>query len=350
VSDISLKMIRTELSTLGEFGLIERINQQFTPTLPQTIKGIGDDAAVIDTGTDEYLLVSTDMLVEGVHFDLSYAPLKHLGYKAVAVNVSDIAAMNGTPRQITVSVGLSNRFSVEAIDELYAGIQAACEAYKVDLVGGDTSASRSGLVISVTAIGVVQKDKIAYRSGAKPNDIICVTGDLGASYMGLQLLEREKREFLENPDMQPQLEEKAYLVGRQLKPEARTDIVYELQDAGVVPTSMIDISDGLASEILHLCNQSGMGAQVFEENIPIADETFLTADEFKVSPLTIALNGGEDYELLFTIQQGDYEKIKNSPHISFVGFMTNDPQAVELVTKAGGRFPIQAQGWQHLNK
>lgn len=343
-------MIRTELSTLGEFGLIERINQQFTPTLPQTIKGIGDDAAVIDPGTDEYLLVSTDMLVEGVHFDLSYAPLKHLGYKAVAVNVSDIAAMNGTPRQITVSVGLSNRFSVEAIDELYAGIQAACEAYKVDLVGGDTSASRSGLVISVTAIGVVQKDKIAYRSGAKPNDIICVTGDLGASYMGLQLLEREKREFLENPDMQPQLEDKVYLVGRQLKPEARTDIVYELQDAGVVPTSMIDISDGLASEILHLCNQSGMGAQVFEENIPIADETFLTADEFKVSPLTIALNGGEDYELLFTIQQSDYEKIKNSPHISFVGFMTNDPQAVELVTKAGGRFPIQAQGWQHLNK
>lgn len=343
-------MIRTELSTLGEFGLIERINQQFTPTLPQTIKGIGDDAAVIDIGTDEYMLVSTDMLVEGVHFDLSYAPLKHLGYKAIAVNVSDIAAMNGTPRQITVSVGLSNRFSVEAIDELYAGIQAACEAYKVDLVGGDTTASRSGLVISVTAIGAVKKNKIAYRSRAKPNDIICVTGDLGASYMGLQLLEREKREFLENPDMQPQLEDKAYLVGRQLKPEARTDIVYELQDAGVVPTSMIDISDGLASEILHLCSQSGVGAQVFEENIPIADETFLTAEEFKVSPLTIALNGGEDYELLFTIQQSDYEKVKNSPHISFVGFITNDPQAVELVTKSGGRFSIQAQGWQHLNK
>lgn len=343
-------MTRTELSTLGEFGLIERINQQFTPVLPQTIKGIGDDAAVIDTGSDEYTLVSTDMLIEGVHFDLSYAPLKHLGFKAVAVNVSDIAAMNGTPRQITVSIGLSNRFSVEAIDELYAGIQAACEAYKVDLVGGDTSASRSGLVLSVTAIGTVKKDKIAYRSGAQPNDVICVTGDLGAAYLGLQLLEREKREFLENPNMQPQLEDKAYLVGRQLKPEARTNIIYELNDADLVPTSMIDVSDGLASEILHLCKQSGTGAQIFEEHIPVADETFLTADEFKLSPLTAALNGGEDYELLFTIKQTDYEKIKNSPHISFIGFMTNDPSAVEIVTKGGGRFPVQAQGWQHLTK
>lgn len=343
-------MTRTELSTLGEFGLIERINQQFTPTLPQTIKGIGDDAAVIDTGSDEYTLVSTDMLIEGVHFDLSYAPLKHLGYKAVAVNVSDIAAMNGTPRQITVSIGLSNRFSVEAIDELYAGIQTACEAYKVDLVGGDTSASRSGLVLSVTAIGTVKKDKIAYRNGAQPNDVICVTGDFGAAYLGLQLLEREKREFLENPNMQPQLEDKAYLVGRQLKPEARTNIIYELNDAGLVPTSMIDVSDGLASEILHLCKQSGTGAQIFEEHIPVADETFLTADEFKLSPLTAALNGGEDYELLFTIKQTDYEKIKNSPHISFIGFMTNDPSAVEIVTKGGGRFPVQAQGWQHLTR
>ncbi|MCA0232858.1 thiamine-phosphate kinase [Runella limosa] len=343
-------MTRTELSTLGEFGLIERINQQFTPVLPQTIKGIGDDAAVIDTGSDEYTLVSTDMLIEGVHFDLSYAPLKHLGFKAVAVNVSDIAAMNGTPRQITVSIGLSNRFSVEAIDELYAGIQTACEAYKVDLVGGDTSASRSGLVLSVTAIGTVKKDKIAYRSGAQPNDVICVTGDLGAAYLGLQLLEREKREFLENPNMQPQLEDKAYLVGRQLKPEARTNIIYELNDADLVPTSMIDVSDGLASEILHLCKQSGTGAQIFEEHIPVADETFLTADEFKLSPLTAALNGGEDYELLFTIKQTDYEKIKNSPHISFIGFMTNDPSAVEIVTKGGGRFPVQAQGWQHLTR
>ncbi|MBB3837483.1 thiamine-monophosphate kinase [Runella defluvii] len=343
-------MTRTELSTLGEFGLIERINQQFTPVLPQTIKGIGDDAAVIDTGSDEYTLVSTDMLIEGVHFDLSYAPLKHLGFKAVAVNVSDIAAMNGTPRQITVSIGLSNRFSVEAIDELYAGIQTACEAYKVDLVGGDTSASRSGLVLSVTAIGTVKKDKIAYRNGAQPNDVICVTGDLGAAYLGLQLLEREKREFLENPNMQPQLEDKAYLIGRQLKPEARTNIIYELNDADLVPTSMIDVSDGLASEILHLCKQSGTGAQIFEEHIPVADETFLTADEFKLSPLTSALNGGEDYELLFTIKQTDYEKIKNSPHISFIGFMTNDPSAVEIVTKGGGRFPVQAQGWQHLTR
>ena len=343
-------MTRTELSTLGEFGLIERINQQFTPTLPQTIKGIGDDAAVIDTGSDEYTLVSTDMLIEGIHFDLSYAPLKHLGYKAVAVNVSDIAAMNGTPHQITVSIGLSNRFSMESIDELYAGIQTACEAYKVDLVGGDTSASRSGLVLSVTAIGTVKKDKIVYRSGAHPNDVICVTGDLGAAYLGLQLLEREKREFLENPNMQPQLEGKAYLVGRQLKPEARTNIIYELNDADLVPTSMIDVSDGLASEILHLCKHSGTGAQIFEEHIPVADETFLTADEFKLSPLTAALNGGEDYELLFTIKQTDYEKIKNSPHISFIGFMTNDPSAVEIITKGGGRFPVQAQGWQHLTR
>ena len=341
-------MTRTEIADLGEFGLINRIGAQFTNVLPQTIKGIGDDAAVIDNGGDEYLLISTDMLVEGVHFDLSYVPLKHLGYKAVAVNVSDIAAMNGIPRHITVSLALSNRFSVEAIDELYAGIKAACEDYKIDLVGGDTSASRSGLVMSVTVTGAVAKNAVAYRSGAKPNDIVCVTGDLGGAFFGLQTLEREKQEYLANPEMQPQLDEKAYVVGRQLKPAARTDVVYELQEAGVVPTSMIDISDGLASELLHICSQSKVGAAIFEENLPIDDATMLAADEFQISHITAALNGGEDYELLFTIGQADYEKIKNLAQISLIGYITNDPTKVEFGTKAGGRFAVQAQGWKHL--
>ena len=341
-------MNRTELSTLGEFGLIDRLRSQFQNENPKTIRGIGDDAAVIDTDSDFYTLVSTDMLLEGVHFDLSYVPLKHLGYKAVAVNVSDIAAMNGIPQQITVSIGLSNRFSVEAIDELYAGIQAACEAYSVDLVGGDTSSSRAGLVISITAIGSVQKDKIAYRNTAKNTDILCVTGDLGAAYAGLQTLEREKAEYLANPEMEPKLEDKSYIVGRQLKAEARMDVVHELSEAGVVPTSMIDVSDGLASELLHLCSQSGVGAMVFEEHIPIDDQTFLAAEEFQLNPLTMALNGGEDYELLFTIKQSDYEKIKNNSKIAFIGYMTNDPKTVELATKGGNVFPIQAQGWKHL--
>lgn len=338
-------MTRTEISSLGEFGLIDHIRRRFDTHLPQTIRGIGDDAAVIDNGTDSFTLLSTDMLVEGVHFDLSYTPLKHLGYKAAVVNFSDMAAMNGIPQQITVSLALSNRFSVEAIDEFYEGIKAACDAYRVDLVGGDTTASRSGLVISVSVMGTVPKDKIAYRNTAKPNDIICVTGDLGAAYLGLQLLEREKQEFLVNPDMQPKLDKKEYPVGRLLKPDARTDVVFELRDAGVVPTSMIDISDGLASELLHLCKQSGTGARVFEENIPIANETYLAAEEFRLSALTVALNGGEDYELLFTIPQADYEKVKNSPHISFVGFMTNTPHTIELITKGGGSFGIKAPGW-----
>ena len=338
-------MPRTEIASIGEFGLIERISQQFTNVLPQTIKGIGDDAAVIDAGGNDYLLLTTDLLVEGVHFDLSYVPLKHLGYKAVAINASDIAAMNGIPHQITVSVALSNRFSVEAVEELYAGIKAACDDYKIDLVGGDTSASRSGLVISVTATGAVAKNAVTYRNGAKPNDIICVTGDLGAAYFGLQALEREKQEFLANPEMQPQLDEKEYVVSRQLKPAARTDVIFELQEAGVVPTSMIDISDGLASELLHLCQQSKVGAAIFEENLPIEDATMLAADDFKINPITAALNGGEDYELLFTIGQVDYEKIKNLSQITLIGYITNDATRVELGTKAGGRFPIQAQGW-----
>jgi thiamine-monophosphate kinase len=339
-------MNRTEIATLGEFGLIERISQQFSNVLPQTIKGIGDDAAVINTDSDQYLLLTTDMLIEGVHFDLSYTPLKHLGYKAVVVGVSDIAAMNGLPRHITVSVGLSNRFSVEAVDELYEGIKAACADYKIDLVGGDTSASRSGLVISVAVTGVVAKETVVYRNGAKLNDIICVTGDLGGAFLGLQALEREKQEFLANPEMQPELDEKAYVVGKFLKPAARTDVIFELQELGIIPTSMIDISDGLASELLHLCRQSNMGAAIFEENLPIEDATLLAADEFKISPVTAALNGGEDYELLFTIGQTDYEKIKNLSVVTPIGYITNDPTKVEIGTKAGGRFAIEAQGWQ----
>lgn len=341
-------MNRTELSTLGEFGLIDRLHSQFQNINPKTIKGIGDDAAVIDTDSDFYTLVSTDMLLEGVHFDLSYVPLKHLGYKAVSVNVSDIAAMNGIPQQITVGIGLSNRFSVEAIDELYAGIQTACEAYGIDLVGGDTSSSRAGLVISITAVGTVQKNKVVYRNTAQSSDILCVTGDLGAAYAGLQILEREKAEYLENPDMEPRLEDKSYIVGQQLKPEARMDIIHELNEVGVIPTAMIDISDGLASELLHICSQSGVGAMVFEEHIPIDDQTFLAAEEFQLNPLTMALNGGEDYELLFTIKQSDYEKIKNNPKIAFIGYITNDIKTVELSTKSGNVFPITAQGWKHL--
>lgn len=339
-------MERTELNALGEFGLIDRIKSKFNTQNPETVTGIGDDAAVIDIG-NQYLLVSTDMLLEGIHFDLSYAPLRHLGYKAVAVNVSDIAAMNGIAKQITVSIGLSNRISVEAVDEIYEGIRFACEDYKVDLIGGDTSASRSGLVLSVTVTGVVDKDKIAYRSGAKANDILCVTGDLGAAYFGLQILEREKQEYMANPAMQPDLEEKSYLVGKQLKPEARADIIHELAEAGVVPSSMIDISDGLASEIIHLSTQSGVGALIFEDKLPIEDITMLTATEFNINPITAAMNGGEDYQLLFTVKQADFEKIKNLPDVTPIGYMTED-KAVELVLKSGTKAGIKAQGWNHL--
>lgn len=341
-------MERTELNTLGEFGLIDRISSKFTSQNYETIKGIGDDAAVIDVG-DKFMLISTDMLLEGIHFDLSYTPLRHLGYKAVAVNVSDIAAMNGIAKQITVSIGLSNRISVEAIDELYEGIRFACEDYKVDLIGGDTAASRSGFVISITATGFVEKDKIAYRNGAQPNDILCVSGDLGAAYFGLQILEREKQVYLANPEMQPELQEKEFLVGKLLKPEARTDIIHELNELGVVPTSMIDISDGLASELMHLCTQSGVGAMVFEDKLPIEDQTMLTATEFNISPITAALNGGEDYQLLFTVKQTDFEKIKNLSDVLPIGYMTAS-KAVELALTSGGTAAIKAQGWNHLEK
>lgn len=337
----------TDLNTLGEIGLIDRIRQHTpAPIHPETTYGIGDDAAVFDWG-DNYGLLSTDMLVEGIHFDLSYMPLKHLGYKAVTFGVSDIAAMNGLPIQLTVSIGLSSRFPVEAVDELYEGIRAACEAYKVDLVGGDTTSSRSGLIISVSVLGQVPKASITYRHTAQPNDVLCVTGDLGAAYMGLQLLEREKQVFLADPNMQPNLnEERAYLIQRQLRPDARTDIVHELRDLGITPTAMIDISDGLASELLHLCRQSGTGAVIFDENIPIDEQTYLAADEFKLSPVTTALNGGEDYELLFTVRPQLFEALANHSRITAIGYLTNDPKQLVLATKAGQQTPIRAQGWR----
>ncbi|MBC8109618.1 MAG: thiamine-phosphate kinase [Verrucomicrobia bacterium] len=341
-------MSRTELAQLGEFGLIDRISKQFPTQNPETIKGIGDDCAVIDNGTDFYTVISTDMLVEGIHFDLSYVPLTHLGYKSVVVNVSDVAAMNAVPKQITVAIAVSNRFSVEAIDTLYEGIRVACEQYKVDLVGGDTTASPSGLVISVTVIGLVEKHKIAYRNTAQENDIICVSGDLGAAYMGLQVLEREKQVFLSDPQMQPELDGKEYIVRRQLKPEARMDIIYELAELDIVPTSMIDISDGLASELLHLCTQSGTGATIFEDKLPIDALTYNTAVDFNLSPITAALNGGEDYELLFTIRQNDFEKLKLHPDIFFIGFMQAREKGVNLLTKQENVYPITAQGWKHF--
>ena len=338
---------RTEISQLGEFGLIDRIKGDIKIQNPSSLKGIGDDAAVIDAG-DEVLLLSTDMLLEGIHFDLSYTPLQHLGYKAVAVNVSDIAAMNGKPEQIIVGLALSNRFSVEAVDMLYQGIRAACENYKVDLVGGDTSASPSGLVISLSVLGRTKKGNEVYRSGAKDKDIICVTGDLGGAYIGLQILEREKEVFLTDPQMQPQLDHHEYAIGRQLKPEARMDIIYELADLGIRPTSMIDVSDGLASELLHLSKSSGMGTRIFENKIPIDENAFNTAVEFKLDPYTCALNGGEDYELLFTIHQNDFEKIKNHADIHFIGYVHPDASQNVMITKNENVIPLKAQGWEHF--
>lgn len=339
---------RSEISQLGEFGLIDRIRNKFSLTNNSSVKGIGDDAAVIDAGND-YLLVSTDMLVEGIHFDMAYTPLQHLGYKSVAVNVSDIAAMNGKCEQITVSIAISNRFSVEAIDSLYQGIHSACTSYGVDLVGGDTTSSTSGLVISITAVGRVAKDRVALRSGAQPNDILCVTGDLGAAFLGLQVLEREKQVFLEDPNMQPDLEKYEYLIGRLLKPEARADIISELGDAGLVPTSMIDLSDGMASDVLHIARASGVGFRIYDDKVPIDTAAYETAIEFKLDPLTCALNGGEDYELMFTIRQADQEKIRNHPDIHFIGYAHERREENVLVTKEGNVVPLRAQGWDHFS-
>lgn len=347
---IGMSENRSEIGNLGEFGLIDRISRKFNLQNATSVKGIGDDAAVIDASED-YLLVSTDVLAENIHFDLVYSPLQHLGYKAVSVNVSDIAAMNGKAEQIVVSLALSNRFSIEAIDALYEGIRSACEHYKVDLVGGDTTSSRSGLMISITVLGRVKKENVVYRDGAKPNDIICVTGDLGAAFLGLQILEREKEVYQADPNMQPALEKYEYLVGRQLKSIARTDIIFELEELGVKPTSMIDISDGLASELFHICKSSGVGVRIYEDKIPVDELTFNTAAlEFKIDPITAALNGGEDYELLFTISQQDFEKIKNHADIHMIGYVHEKKNELTMITKGGNVVPLQAQGWNHFQE
>ena len=339
---------RTELDELGEFGLIDQLTQDFPLRNASSLKGVGDDAAVINH--EGYrTLVSVDLLVEGVHFDMTYTPLKHLGYKAAVVNFSDIYAMNGTPTQIVVGLGISNRYSVEALDELYAGIRLACETYGVDLVGGDTTSSRSGLVISITVIGKAKDEDIVYRSGAKPNDLLCVSGDLGGAYMGLLILEREKAEYMANPNMQPQLGGFDYVLERQLKPEARKDIIARLKEIGVKPTSMIDISDGLASEILHLCKESGVGCQLYEDKIPLDPSTEKIAKDFQIVPSVAAMNGGEDYELLFTIDQKDYEKIqKIAEDVTVIGYMTEDKGIAELVTPDKHVIPLKAQGWDHF--
>ena len=341
---MSFKESKTEITTLGEFGLIKHLTKDNKIKHPETIKAVGDDAAVIDVG-DNYMLVSTDLLLEGIHFDLTYMPLKHLGYKSIIVNLSDIYAMNGQPKQVTVSIGLSNRFGLEAVEELYKGIALACEQYDVDLVGGDTSSSRQGLIISVTAVGEVSKEKVIYRSGAKFNDLLVVSGDLGGSFMGLQLLEREKSVYSENPEIQPDLGGNDYVLERQLKPEARKDIIEQLEKSQIKPTAMIDISDGLASELIHICDQSECGANIYDEKIPIDHTTYQLARDFELDPSVVALNGGEDYELLFTVAQSDYDKIKDNPHFTVIGHITDKASGINLIAKNGTSHELTAQGW-----
>jgi len=341
---------RTELSQLGEFGLIKHLTEHIQLHNESTVKGVGDDAAVIDIGNNKVHLLSTDMLVEGVHFDLMYVPLKHLGFKAIAANVSDICAMNGTAKQITVSIAVSNRFSTEALEELYSGMLMACNKYKVDLVGGDTTSSLAGFVLSISVLGEAEKEEVVYRSGAKEKDLLVVTGDLGGAYMGLQILEREKAVFKDNPNLQPDLEGNDYILERQLKPEARVDIKDILKEKGIRPSSMIDISDGLASEILHLCTQSNVGCNLFEEKIPIDGMTATRAHEFKMDPSICALSGGEDYELLFTISQSDYDKIKGHPDFTVIGHMTDKNSGVNMVTRSGNSVTLTAQGWDAFLK
>ncbi|MEC4116553.1 thiamine-phosphate kinase [Myroides phaeus] len=338
---------KTDLGNLGEFGLIEQLTQNFTIEQPTTNKGIGDDGAVLDFAGDK-VVVSTDLLVEGVHFDLSYSPLKHLGYKAVVVNISDICAMNAIPTQITVSIAVSNRFPLEALEELYEGINLACKYYKVDLIGGDTTSSQKGLIISVTAIGKAKEDELIYRDGAQDNDLLVVTGDIGAAYMGLQVLEREKQVFLVNPNSQPDLAIYDYIIERQLKPEARTDIKQLLADLGVKPTSMIDISDGLSSEVMHLCKHSKVGCNIYEDKLPLDPQFINTCEEFNIDATTMAINGGEDYELLFTMKMEDYDKIKGNPNLTVVGHMTEEKEGVHLITRANTKIPLKAQGWNAL--
>lgn len=338
---------RTEISNLGEFGLIEHLTKNIELQNASSLLGVGDDAAVIDH-FGKQTVITTDLLVEGVHFDLTYTPLKHLGYKSVIVNLSDIYAMNAIPTQIVISIGISNRFSVEAVNEIYEGIYAACEKYGVDLVGGDTTSSQKGLIISITAIGEVAPDQFVKRSTAQKGDLLCVSGDLGGAYIGLLFLEREKKIFLESPGVQPDLEGEAYVVGKLLKPEARKDIIEFFAKENIQPTAMMDISDGLSSEILHICKQSNLGCVLYEEKIPIADATRNAAFKFELDPTACALSGGEDYELLFTIPQSEYDKLVLNEQISVVGYMTEPEQGAHIITKGGGKHAITAQGWNHM--
>ncbi len=340
---------QTEISELGEFGLISYLTRDFPLKNAETKKGVGDDAAILNFG-DKDVLVTTDLLLEGIHFDLRYVPLKHLGYKAAIVNFSDVYAMNGTPRQITVSLGVSSRFTVEHLEALYSGIRLACESYGVDLVGGDTSASVTGLVISITCIGDANKEDVVTRTGAKPTDIICVSGDLGAAFMGLQLLERENRISAGQKDFQPDFAGKEYILERQLKPEARRDIVEALRKEGIKPTSMIDVSDGLSSELLHICKESGVGCRVYEDKIPIDYQTALMAEEFNMNLVTAAMNGGEDYELLFTVPLTDHEKIEKLKGVNMIGYITKPELGAALVSRDGNEMEIKAQGWNAFNK
>lgn len=340
---------RTEISSLGEFELIEHLTRNIELQNASSVLGVGDDAAVIDH-FGKQTVITTDLLLEGVHFDLIYTPLKHLGYKSIIVNLSDIYAMNAIPTQIIMSIGISNRFSVEAIDEFYEGVYAACNKYGVDLVGGDTTSSQKGLVISVTAIGEVAPDKFVKRSTAKKGDLLCVSGDLGAAYVGLLFLEREKKIYMESPGVQPDLEGESYVIGRLLKPEARKDIVEFFAKEEIQPTSMMDISDGLSSEILHICKESNLGCVLYEEKIPIAEEMKKAAFKFEIDPTACALSGGEDYELLFTIAQSDYDKLVLNEQISVVGYMTEPEQGAHIITKGGGKHAITAQGWNHMKQ
>jgi len=338
---------RTEINTLGEFGLIEHLTKNIELQNASSVLGVGDDAAVIDH-FGKQTVITTDLLVEGVHFDLMYTPLKHLGYKSVVVNLSDIYAMNATPTQIVISIAISSRFSVESVDELYEGIYAACEKYGVDLVGGDTTSSQKGLIISITAIGEVAPDKFVKRSTAQKGDFVCVSGDLGGAYVGLLFLEREKKIFLESPGVQPDLEGETYVVGRLLKPEARKDIIEFFEKETITPTSMMDISDGLSSELLHICKQSQLGCVLYEDKLPVADATRQAAFKFELDPTACALSGGEDYELLFTISQADHDKLVLNEQISVVGYMTEAAQGAHIITKGGSKHTITAQGWNHL--
>ena len=340
---------RTSIAQLGEFGLIDHLTANFTISQPSTIKGIGDDAAILDF-KDKKVVISTDLLIEGVHFDLAYMPLKHLGYKAVVVNVSDICAMNAKATQITVSIAVSNRFPLEALDELFAGITLAANEYKVDVIGGDTTSSQKGLIISITAIGEADESEIVYRNGATQTDLLVVTGDIGSAYMGLQVLEREKQVFQVNPNSQPDLDAYTYIIERQLKPEARKDVRTLLHALEIKPTAMIDISDGLSSEIMHLCKQSGVGCNLYEDKLPLDPQLINVCEEFNIDSTTVAINGGEDYELLFTIAIDDFDKIKGNPNFTIIGHMTKEIEGIHLITRADTKIPLKARGWNAISE